>query len=121
MVARALLVAIAMWDAEALPLGLDEGKLRPRIEWRAMELGVLGRAEGVNTVVLNSRRQFHWNVLCAVVGHEVGHLAGRGHNRNPRSIMYPRYRPDPRCRDRGIPYLTVRGYNGRLEAQRRAF
>lgn len=41
------------------------------------------------TVLLDIR---HWeaDVLCAVVVHEYGHLAGRAHSSNPRSIMYPR-------------------------------
>lgn len=38
--------------------------------------------------------------LCAVVVHEYGHLAGREHSPNPRSVMYPevgRYNAPRRC------------------------
>lgn len=38
-----------------------------------------------------------FRLLCAVVVHEVGHLAGMKHSANPRSVMYPR------CSEKNIP------------------
>jgi hypothetical protein len=38
-----------------------------------------------------------WWRLCATMLHEWGHLAGRGHSHNPRSIMWPTIHADARC------------------------
>lgn len=40
-------------------------------------------------------------LLCSVMLHEIGHLAGRAHSDNPRSIMFPTVRVDRRCRRGG--------------------
>ena len=38
--------------------------------------------------------------ICTTIVHEWGHLAGRGHAANPRSVMYPEQRQTYwRCRD----------------------
>lgn len=37
-------------------------------------------------------------LLCSIVLHEVGHLSGRPHSGNPRSVMFPVPRVDRRCR-----------------------
>lgn len=42
------------------------------------------------TVIINSNRYFSDKVLCAIEVHEFGHLKGKGHSKNPRSVMYPR-------------------------------
>ena len=46
----------------------------------------------------SSDHSFSWLEFCTIMVHEYGHLAGREHSDNPRSVMYPVYaRPDPRC------------------------
>jgi hypothetical protein len=41
-------------------------------------------------VVIARGRRWPPEVLCGLVVHEYGHLAGRGHSRDPRKVMYPR-------------------------------
>jgi Matrixin len=42
------------------------------------------------TIHLSRAQQWvAYQPLCEVVLHEAGHVAGRGHSQNPRSIMYP--------------------------------
>ena len=104
------MVAVAIWGADTLPIGVDEGAPKPKIIWEQMAREQLGAYEGVNEIKLNSRRRWHWNILCATVAHEMGHLAGRGHAKDPNALMYPSYHPDHRCRNFGVPYLRQRGY-----------
>lgn len=39
-------------------------------------------------VTYTTRRRWHWWDLCRATVHEWGHLAGRGHSRNPRAVMF---------------------------------
>jgi len=46
--------------------------------------------------------------LCTTIVHEWGHLAGRGHSTNPRSVLYSRQlQPYWRCRDRWREPIAV--------------
>lgn len=47
--------------------------------------------------------------FCTAVLHEYGHAAGVEHNDNPDSIMNAQPKLDPRCADRGRPYLEAHG------------
>ena len=67
----------------------------------------------------------YWEPFCTTVIHETGHVAGLGHSDNPRSVMRANstfveiagtakgkftsrwYGVDPRCRDRGRPYMEA--------------
>jgi hypothetical protein len=46
---------------------------------------------GTCTVHLNTQVRWNWWNLCEVVTHEVGHVFGHRHSRDPSSIMYPTY------------------------------
>jgi hypothetical protein len=46
------------------------------------------------TIHLNSRVYWNWSKLCTTVVHEYGHIVGREHARDPRSVMYPGW-PNP--------------------------
>jgi hypothetical protein len=74
-------------------------------------------------VFLGRHARTAWEPFCHTILHEVGHLAGMGHSRNPRSVMWP-FLPadqlvtrhgtvwvgvDKRCRERGRPYLEKHG------------
>ena len=66
-------------------------------EWMARTQ--LGYAMPPCTIVI-TRRRLDWERYCAIVIHEWGHLTGHRHSANPRSIMYPTYHGEPRCRAR---------------------
>lgn len=40
-------------------------------------------------ITLHPAARWSWRILCTTVVHEYGHLAGREHSRNRRSVMYP--------------------------------
>jgi hypothetical protein len=50
-----------------------------------------------------------WNLLCPLVLHEMGHLAGMKHSDNLRSVMHDPPMYDERCDKRGRPYLQAHG------------
>jgi len=57
---------------------------------------VLG--ESGDCTIIYDRRQWSWGKYCTTTIHEWGHLAGRNHSRNPRSVMYFRFNHvDRRC------------------------
>jgi hypothetical protein len=63
------------------------------------EFGVVCRVE-----LAERHRRFLYArpaLLCSVVLHEVGHLSGRGHSDNPRSVMFPEVSVDRRCKRGG--------------------
>lgn len=50
---------------------------------------------------------YSWKDVCRSLIHEFGHLAGVEHSTNPRSVMSEYgLGTDPRCRERGRPYLA---------------
>jgi hypothetical protein len=66
------------------------------VKYRNLEPGSLAAAKKPGTIIVDKRPAAEWpreKAQCVLV-HEYGHLAGRGHSKNPRSIMYPvlRYR-----------------------------
>lgn len=71
--------------------------------WRDASPNIVGWVDAPEscTFYLNRRllRQFHYEsgLLCTVVIHEMGHLAGYGHTYDPRSIMYPDYGRSSAC------------------------
>lgn len=61
------------------------------IKYRDLPRGSLAEARAPDTIVIDRRPAREWTrekAQCVIV-HEYGHLAGRKHSRNPRSIMYP--------------------------------
>ena len=86
---RAAAVALAIWGP--VP-GCD---VRQRTE--ALPAGWLGAAQHPCTIIIDRRRGLSWERYCAAVVHEWGHLKGKPHSRNPRSIMFPSYHGEPRC------------------------
>lgn len=42
-----------------------------------------------NTILITTKWRFSWQRYCTVLVHEDGHLHGRDHSLNPRSIMAP--------------------------------
>ncbi len=104
LVARALLVGMAMW-------GWTWKGTPPAVKIRTLPPYVMGEA-GDRAIFLNRSPgvAWTWQRVCQAVSHEWGHLTGRGHSRNPRSIMYYRlHRRDDRC-THWRRYLRERGY-----------
>ena len=67
-------------------------------------------------ITLSATRRWRWGLLCPVLLHEYGHLAGYRdplnpadpfHSHDPRSIMWPQTHADVRCRRRGVQYLKL--------------
>jgi hypothetical protein len=67
-------------------------------------------------ITLSATRRWTWGLLCPVLLHEYGQLAGHRdpgnpsdphHSSNPASIMWPFTHADARCRRRGVPYLKL--------------
>ena len=65
-------------------------------------------------ITLSAAQRWRWGLLCPVLLHEYGHLAGYTnpgnpldphHSSDPDSIMWPFTHADARCARRGIPYL----------------
>lgn len=68
-----------------------------RIQYRYLPGDNIGLARPPDRIVIDKRRARAWpkeKAQCVLV-HEYGHLAGRAHSTQPRSIMYPilRYWP----------------------------
>jgi hypothetical protein len=68
-----------------------------KIQYRHLPGQSLGAARPPDKILIDKKRRSEWpkeKAQCVIV-HEYGHLAGRGHSSNPRSIMYRtlRYRP----------------------------
>ena len=87
--ARAAAVALAIWGPPPCAPVQHRREALPARE--------LGYATAPCTIVV-TRRRLGWEKYCATVVHEMGHLHGRRHSRNPRSIMWPSYHGEPRCR-----------------------
>lgn len=85
--------------------GEDSGRFYAWVQWDA--LGAL--SEGC-TVHLSVRlRDEPWSVVCTVMIHEYGHLAGHDHEAaGIMSAAYAQHETDPRCADRGRPFLGMR-------------
>ena len=71
---------------------------------------------GYCRITLSDRETWPWSLLCPVLVHEYGHLAGYRdpenpgdpfHSHDPQNIRYAYVRDDWRCRDYGTPYLGV--------------
>jgi hypothetical protein len=65
-------------------------------------------------ITLSAAQRWRWGLLCPVLLHEYGHLAGYAnpgnpldphHSSDPHSIMWPFTHADARCARHGIPYL----------------
>lgn len=132
-IARAEQVANVVWNA---PCG---GHVA--IVWEVMSEEYEGLTGlGSCTISLNSAQTpLGWDRLCRLVIHEMGHARGLFDSNDPRSVMfgvdfgqsdpasgvvvrisyrgrtYPARDTDPRCADRGVPYLREHGQsiNGR--------
>ena len=70
-----------------------------------VDADVIGGADPVGCrIYLNASAfsKMSKGMVCTLVLHEYGHLAGRADNDDPTSVMYRYYvRVDPRCRDAG--------------------
>ena len=87
--ARAAAVAVAIWGVPPC------GPVGHGAEW--LPAGELGYAQPALCRIVVTRRRIGWERYCATVVHEWGHLVGRRHSRNRRSIMWRRYHGEPRC------------------------
>ena len=128
---RALAVAEKVWQAPCGPGGVSLSYADPPggFEPRALMAATVGHG---CVVWVNPRVSFRdrWGLFCHAVIHEVGHLAGREHSEDRRSVMHALahgagkwkvvvngrsfgYVPDQeaghdrRCRNRGADYLGV--------------
>ena len=66
-----------------------------RIVYRDLPHNAAGQAIAPRVIALDKRPRSAWpreKAQC-LVAHSYGHLAGRRHSRNPRSIMFPKYLP----------------------------
>jgi hypothetical protein len=65
------------------------------IAYRNLPHDAAGQAVAPATILIDKRPRSAWpreKAQC-LIAHSYGHLAGRRHSSNPRSIMYPAYRP----------------------------
>ena len=68
--------------------------------WRPMPGNVTAWADPLRCRMTYSStppKPWTWGRVCAATIHEWGHIDGRRHSRNPRSIMYPILHGDRRC------------------------
>jgi hypothetical protein len=83
--------------AAAMAFGSVEGVEDIHIKYRNLPPGNAGAALYPDKILIDKRPRSEWpreKAQCVIV-HEYGHLAGRGHSKNPRSIMYPALRYGP--------------------------
>ena len=82
------------------------------VSWQSMDPSINGDASWWNPVAaygnaqansqcaitLNTAQDYSWPMLCTVVTHEFGHLAGHDHVSDQSNVMYPVYvGPIPEC------------------------
>jgi hypothetical protein len=48
------------------------------------------RRYGSCVIIISTAARYSPIIHCGILVHEWGHLAGHGHSRNPRSVMYPK-------------------------------
>ena len=75
----------------AMAFGSIEGVDDIRIKYRNLPGQSAGGALFPDTILIDKRPQSEWpreKAQCVIV-HEYGHLAGKKHSKNPRSIMHP--------------------------------
>lgn len=115
---RATEIAAAVWNHPCVD--------HMQIKWTTAFTGGAGSDPAACTVYLPANTPVFWPELCRHLIHEAGHLAGYRdplnpldpwHSHNPESVMYAEDTSvygivhgrevggDPRCRDRGQPYL----------------
>ena len=68
-----------------------------RVKYRNLPGQSAGSQEFPDKIIIDKRPKSEWpreKAQCVII-HEYGHLAGKGHKKNPNSIMYPvlRYQP----------------------------
>jgi hypothetical protein len=83
--------------AAAMAFGSVHGADDVHIKYRNLRPGTAGTVQLPDTILIDKRRRVEWpreKAQCVLV-HEYGHLAGRHHSKNPRSIMYPVLRYPP--------------------------
>ena len=76
------------------------------VKYRNLPGQTLGQAQAPGTILIDKRPASAWpreKAQCLIV-HEYGHLAGRGHSKNPGSMMFPAFNP-PVCHR----YLVAHG------------
>jgi hypothetical protein len=106
---RAKAVAAKAWNDPCAGRVQIDVAPQPGADWLASTLPSQCR--------ITLARRWRWGVLCPVLLHEYGHLAGYTdpanpldphHSSDPDSIMWPFAHADARCRRRGRPYLRAR-------------
>jgi hypothetical protein len=90
------------------------------VSWQSMDPSINGDASWWNpiaaygnaaanaqcSITLNTAQDYSWPMLCTVVTHEFGHLAGHDHVTDQKDVMYPVYvGPIPECQapPAGVP------------------
>ena len=82
--------------AAAVAYGPVDGPIA--VTYRNLAPGNAGAAQLPDRILIDKRPAAQWPKAKAqcVIAHEYGHLAGRKHTRNPRSLMHP-VLTYPRC------------------------
>ena len=95
--ARAMRISVNFWGKRAC-----HGNVT--LQWGQLSVGMTGQATWMNpfdawsrprrnfgcSITFNAAMSFGFKQLCSTMIHEVGHLLGRQHSSNRRSVMYER-------------------------------
>jgi hypothetical protein len=86
---RALTIAEGVWHPACGELSVHLGD--PVAEGTVAEAGGWARADDCEIGLDAGRTWTEFEPLCQVILHEGGHVAGRSHSNNPRSVMRPSF------------------------------
>jgi hypothetical protein len=97
-VQRAQWIAVGHWGVDpcggqvALVWGVLDKTLNAQSSW-ANPIAAYGNSAANSDchITLNGLQSYDWPMLCTVIVHEYGHLAGHQHTTDPNDVMYPFY------------------------------